>query len=119
MINMESLDTFATPPTQDEKNIALLCHIGTFFGGIIVPLVVWLLKKDDSEFVTHHAKESLNFQISLLIYVVVASVFMVIFIGIFMLVALSVLAIVFIILATVAAASGKYFSYPLTIRFLK
>lgn len=118
MIDMESLDTFTSPPTQEEKNIALLCHIGVFFGGIIVPLVVWLLK-NDSPFVAHHAKESLNFQISLLIYLVVASVFILVVLGIFMIVALVVLSIVFIILATIAASSGKYYTYPLTIRFLK
>ncbi len=116
---MESLDTFATPPTQDEKNIALLCHIGTFFGGIIVPLVVWLLKKDDSEFVAHHAKESLNFQISILIYLVASSILMLVVLGFFMILALLVISFVFIILATVAASSGKYFTYPLTIRFLR
>ena len=38
-------------PTQDEKNIALLAHAGTFIGGFIVPLVIWLVKKDESEYI--------------------------------------------------------------------
>lgn len=116
---MESLDTFATPPTQDEKNIALLCHIGTFFGGIIVPLVVWLLKNDQSEFVAHHAKESMNFQISVLLYIVISTVFMIVVIGFFMILAIGLVAIIMIILAAISASSGNYYRYPMTIRFLK
>ena len=51
-------------PTADEKNIALLAHILTIFVGFIAPLVIYLVKKDESEFVRENAVESLNFQIS-------------------------------------------------------
>lgn len=116
---MESLDTPITPPTSDEKNIALLSHIGTFFGGFIVPLIVWLIKKEESDFVTRHAKESLNFQISLIIYFVGSAVLMVILVGIFLMFAVGIFAFITVILATVAASSGKDYKYPLNIRFIK
>lgn len=116
---MESLDNITTPPTSDEKNIALLCHIGTFFGGFIVPLIVWLIKKEESEFITRHAKESLNFQISLLIYIVASSVLMIILIGVFLMFAVGIFAFITVILATVAASGGKDYKYPLNLRFIK
>lgn len=119
METIESLDTYSTPPSSDEKNLALLSHIGTFFGGFIVPLVVWLVKKDESEYVARHAKESLNFQISILIYVVAAAILMIIVIGIFLAIALAVFNVVVVVLATIAASQGKHYEYPLCIRFIK
>jgi uncharacterized Tic20 family protein len=116
---MESLDHYDVPPTSDEKNIALLSHIGTFFGGFIVPLIVWLIKKDESPFVSDHAKESLNFQISLIIYFVASMVLMVIVIGVFLIFAIGLLSLVTVILGTIAASSGKPYRYPLCIRFIK
>jgi uncharacterized Tic20 family protein len=55
------------PPTSDEKTMALLAHVLTFVFPILAPLVIYLVKKDESSFVAYHAKESLNFQISLFI----------------------------------------------------
>ncbi|MCH2198002.1 MAG: DUF4870 domain-containing protein [Flavobacteriales bacterium] len=115
---MESLDQIVEPPSQDEKTVALLAHIGTLLGTWIVPLVIWLVKKDESDFIARHAKESLNFQISMVIYSVVCFVLWFIFIGILLWFALIVVALVFVILATVAASNGKDYKYPLTIRFI-
>lgn len=55
------------PPTSDEKTMALLSHVLTFVFPILGPLVIYLVKKNESSFVTYHAKESLNFQITLFI----------------------------------------------------
>ena len=52
-----------------EKTWAMVCHLGAFscffipMGNIVVPLIVWLIKKDESEFINEHGKQSLNFQI--------------------------------------------------------
>ncbi|MGF1564088.1 MAG: DUF4870 domain-containing protein [Flavobacteriales bacterium] len=118
METLESLDTYATPPTADEKNLALLSHMGTFFGGFIVPLIVWLVKKDESAYVARHAKESLNFQISLIIYFVASAILMFIVVGVFLIFALSIFSLIVVILATVAASQGKDYQYPLCIRFI-
>ena len=114
-------------PTQDEKNIALLAHAGTFIGGFIVPLVIWLVKKDESEYIGEHAKQSLNFQISMLIYAIggtfISFIFMIIFIGwilmFFVLIGISILALVTTILASINASQGKHYNYPLSIPFIK
>ena len=57
-------------PTSDEKTLALVCHIVTFVSAFIAPLIIYFLKKDESSFVTSHAKESLNFQITVLLLVI-------------------------------------------------
>lgn len=119
METLESLDTYGTPPTADEKNLALLSHIGTFFGGFIVPLIVWLVKKEESAFVSRHAKESLNFQISLIIYFVASAILMFLVVGIFTLFALGIFSLIVVVLATVAASQGKDYKYPLCIRFIQ
>ncbi len=116
---MESLDMQDHGPTSDEKNLALLAHIGTWFGGFVVPLVVWLVKKDESQFISDHAKESLNFQISLVIYFVLSVVMVFIVVGFFLLFALGVFSIITTLMATVAASSGKMYRYPLTIRLIQ
>lgn len=118
METLESLDTFTTPPTADEKNLALLSHIGTFLGGFVVPLIVWLVKKDESAYVARHAKESLNFQISLIIYFVASAILMFIVVGIVMIFALSIFSLVVVVLATIAGSQGKDYQYPLCIRFI-
>ncbi len=56
----------AIPPTSDEKTLGLLAHILTFVAPFLAPLIIYLIKKDESSFVAWHAKESLNFQITIL-----------------------------------------------------
>lgn len=116
---METLDQLNNVPTADEKNIALLCHIGTFFGGFILPLVVYLIKKDESKFITEHAKESLNFQISIFIYIIGSFVLAFIFIGFILMFAVGVMALITVIMATIAASKGEHYKYPLCIRLIK
>jgi uncharacterized protein len=104
---------------QDERNFALLAHLLSFFAPILAPLVIWVLKKDESRFVDYHAKESLNFQISLLIYGFVCFVLAFVLIGILLAIVLAVFAIVCTLIATIKAANGEYYRYPFAIRLLK
>lgn len=108
------------------RNWAMLCHlaslvgfVGPVFGHILGPLVVWLIKKDEHPFIDEHGKESLNFQISMMIYSVAAIPTLCIFIGFFLLPLLVVLDAVFAIIAAIKASSGEHYRYPLTIRFVK
>jgi hypothetical protein len=118
--------------TQDDRTWALVAHIGSlvaawFAMGFLAPLVVMLVKSE-RPFVRRHAVESLNFQISLLIYSVVGAVVgflvAVLTLGVGALVvipvavALALLALTLIILATVKASNGEDYRYPLTIRFI-
>jgi uncharacterized Tic20 family protein len=106
-------------PSQDEKNIALLSHVLTLVAGFIAPLVIYLVKKDESEFVKIHAMESLNFQISIFIFFIACIPFVFIFIGFFMMIAIGFAYLVLIIVATIKASEGKIYRYPFTIRLIK
>jgi hypothetical protein len=109
---------------SQERNWGMFCHLAAFatflipFGNIIGPLIVWLVKKDESAFVDEQGKESLNFQISVTIYIIVAAILVLVFLGIFLLIAIGILWLILVIIATVKANSGESFQYPLTIRFI-
>ncbi|MGZ5416293.1 MAG: DUF4870 domain-containing protein [Nocardioides sp.] len=112
-----------TVPTSEEKNWALAAHVGTFVAawfamGFLAPLIIMLVKGNDSAFVRRHAVESLNFQISLLIYLVVSFILAFILIGFVLMAAVGVFALVVIILATIKAANGEDYRYPLCIRMV-
>ena len=104
----------------------MLCHAsalsGIFLhvlGHILGPLSVWLLKRHESPEIDAHGKESLNFQLSMLIYNVIAAILILVLIGIPLLILLYVLNIVFVIVASIQAGDGKLYRYPMTIRFIK
>jgi len=108
-----------------EKTWGMLAHLSALagfiipFGNIIGPLIIWLIKKDESSFVNDQGKESLNFQISITIYCIVSAILILLVIGIFLLIGLGIFSIVMIILGAVKANSGEKFKYPLSIRFIQ
>jgi uncharacterized Tic20 family protein len=108
-----------------DKTWAMLCHLTAFtgyfipFGNIIGPLVIWLIKKDELAVVDENGKESINFQISMTIYATIASLLIVVFVGIIILPVVIIAQIAFTIIASIKANNGKAYRYPLTIRFLK
>ena len=98
---------------------ALLGLFFHFLGHILGPLVVWLIKRGDSPEIDAHGKESLNFQISMLIYDAIAAILCIFLIGIPILIASWVLNTVLVIIASVKASEGKFYQYPFTIRLIK
>ncbi len=110
---------------KDARTWAMLCHIGAFagyiipFGHIIAPLVIWLIKKDESPFVDDQGKESLNFQISMSIYALIAALLIIAVIGIVLLTAVVIFDVIMVIIAAVRANSGERYRYPLCLRFIK
>jgi uncharacterized Tic20 family protein len=103
-------------PTSDEKTLAILSHVLTVVAPILAPLIIYLVKKDESRFVSYHAKQSLNFQITLMI--VVIGLFISI-IGIFILWIVGIAALVFVVIAAIKASEGKLYKYPFSIRLIK
>ncbi len=103
-------------PTSDEKTMALIAHIVTLVSNFIAPLVIYLIKKDESAFVTAHAKESLNFQLTVF---VVAIILVITIVGIFLLWILALYALVLVIIGTIRASEGKIYRYPFSIKFIK
>ena len=113
-LGQEEVPLFA--PTSDEKTMAILAHVLTLAVGFIAPLVIYLLKKDESTYITAHAKESLNFQITLFIVVIILVVTV---IGVLLLWVVGIFALVLVIVATIKANDGKLYKYPLNIRLIK
>ena len=117
------------PPTpaaaSDLRTWCVLAHasalLGLFFhflGHLLGPLIVWLAKRGDSPEIDAHGKESLNFQLSMLIYDAIAFILCFVLIGIPILILLWVLNTVLVIVASIKASEGKLYRYPLTIRLI-
>jgi uncharacterized Tic20 family protein len=98
---------------------ALVGFFVPFAGHIVGPLIIWLAKREDSPEIDAHGKESLNFQISMLIYNAVSAILCLVLVGFVLLGVLHILNIVFVIIAAVRASEGKLWRYPLTIRLIK
>ncbi|MEN3370697.1 MAG: uncharacterized protein V7609_2840 [Verrucomicrobiota bacterium] len=88
------------------------------FGHILGPLIVWLAKRGDAPEIDAHGKEALNFQISMLIYSIVAGILCLILIGFALLAILHVLNVVFVIIAAIRASEGQLYRYPFTLRLI-
>ncbi len=98
---------------------ALLPFFGVPFGNVLGPLVVWLIKKDDYSFVDQQGKESLNFQISLLLYSIISVILIIVVVGIILLIGLLISYIMLVIVASIKTSNGEPYRYPFTIRFIK
>src|SRR5881398_3990046 len=111
--------------SSNVRTWTVLCHAsalaGLFFhflGHLFGPLIVWLVKRGDSPEIDAHGKESVNFQLTMLIYSVISGILCLVLIGFVLLAILHVLNGVFVIIASIRASEGKFYRYPLTIRFL-
>lgn len=125
MYEEEFDEAYYDMPSRDARMWAMICHlsalsglIGVPFGHILGPLIVWLMKRDESRFIDAHGREALNFQTSMTIYGIIAGILCVILIGIPILLGLIIANLVFVIVAAVKANDGDYYRYPITIRFL-
>jgi uncharacterized Tic20 family protein len=122
---MNEPNPVAGVPTQDERTWGMLAHLTAFsgflipLGSVIAPLIVWLVKRDQSEFVADQGKEALNFNISVLLAGVVCGVLVWIFIGILLGVALFFYWLAMTIVAGIKASEGIRYRYPFTLRLIK
>ena len=104
---------------------AMLTSLWAGVAGAIAALVVWMLVRDKSAFATEHAKEAVNFNLSMFIYAAIAVLLVVFTLGIGLIVALPmwlVLALAWIVctlLAAFKAYDGQPYRYPITIRLFK
>ncbi|UCG59200.1 MAG: DUF4870 domain-containing protein [Phycisphaerales bacterium] len=104
--------------SKDARNMAMLCHLlGAvgFFG----PLVIWLNEKDKHRFVDEHGRAAMDYQVSILIYYVVSWLLCFVVVGVFLLLGLTLLHIIFVIIAALRASRGRTWRYPIAIPFLK
>ncbi len=103
----------------------MLCHLSGLagyiipLGNVLGPFLIWQIKKNTMPSIEPHAKDALNFQISMLIYVVVCIALIFAVIGVFLLPILGIFGLVCLIVAAVKANNGERWKYPLSIRFLQ
>ena len=112
------------PMSPDQERLwGMLAHLLSFVAaylalGFVAPLVVLLVFGPRSAYVRAHAVESLNFNLSWLLYAIVGGILLIIGIGVLILIALGIAYVVLVIIASVQANNGQFFRYPLTIRFI-
>jgi len=111
--------------TPEHKQMGLFLHLSQLlnfivpFGGVIAPIVIWQMKKDEIPALDAHGKMIVNWMISGLIYSVVSFVLAFVLIGFIGFIALAIMGIVFPIIGGIKANNGEFWEYPLTIKFLK
>jgi uncharacterized Tic20 family protein len=112
--------------SETERNWAMFCHLAAFagyflpfIGGVVGPLICWLSRRDESTWVNENGKSSLNFQISILLYILLVSPLCLILIGFPIIGFLIIFNIVCIIIASIKASKGEEFKYPLAIPFIQ
>jgi uncharacterized Tic20 family protein len=111
-------------PTEDERTWGLIAHLSGLIAGLIGlsflgPLVVWLIKKEESPFVADQAKEALNFQIAVFIAILISALSALICIGFILVPLVAIGSIVYAIIAAMEANKGVYYRYPYTLRLIK
>lgn len=110
---------------HDHRTYCLLMHASIvvmhfmFFLSFIVPLLMWLARKNESPFIDDHGRETVNFHLSITLYGLVAGALVFVCIGWALLPAIYVLAIVGGVMACLAASRAEYFRYPMCIRFIR
>lgn len=109
----------AAPMTaQDERTWSLLAHVGSIVLGFLAPLIVMLVKGNESPTVRAHSVESLNFQITVLIGYVISWILAFLLIGFLLVFAVWVVSLIFAIMGTMAASRGEPYKYPFALRLV-
>lgn len=111
---------------REDRQLLMLTHLSqlldlvTGIGGFIVPLVIWLTQRDKILGMDAHGKMILNFQISIFIYSIVSVPLILLFgLGIFLLIGIGIISIVFPIINAIKVNNGEIPSYPLSIEIIK
>jgi uncharacterized Tic20 family protein len=102
----------------------MLCHLASFlvfipFGHILGPLIVWKIKREQHPMIDHHGKESVNFRISVTIYLFACIPLIFIIIGVPIMILIGLGNVVLTLIAALQASNGVPYRYPLTIRLIK
>lgn len=120
-----------TQQQKDNRLWGMLCHLSALavlFNGLTVvvpifnilgPLVIWLLKKNESPFIDEQGKRAVNFQISVSIAWLVCLPLIFLVVGVFLIYALCIADLVFIIIASIKANQGESYKYPYTLNLIK
>lgn len=114
-----------TAYTQEEKNFILFTHLSGLagnivpFGSLLGPFLVWQMKKKEMPLLDQHGKDALNFQLSMILFMILSIPLIFIIIGVPILIGLVFTQLIATIVVAIKAQNGEKYKYPLTIRFLK
>ncbi len=115
-----------TAPTENERTWGMLAHLSALagvvvwlLGCILGPLAVWITRRDQSAFVAEHAREALNFNITVVLAALVCMLLMLVFVGFILGTALFVVWLVFTLIAAIKASEGEHYRYPFSLRLVK
>ena len=118
--------TLGSTPTGKERTWGMLAHLSALAGlvlpliGIVLgPLAVWLTRRDESEFVAAHAKEALNFNITVLLGAIACMLLMLVFVGFLLGTALFIYWLAMTLIAAIKASEGHLYRYPFSLRLVK
>ena len=116
----------AAAPTENERTWGMLAHLAALaglvvplVGNVMGPLVVWIARSDQSAFVAAHAREALNFNITVVIASVACGLLMLVFVGFILGTALFIAWLVLTLIAAIRASEGHLYRYPLSLRFVR
>jgi len=110
--------------SKDERMWGMLCHLGALagfafpLGNVIVPLVIWMIKKEEMPFVEDQGRESLNFQITVAIAMAGCFILSFVGIGVLLMPVVGIGALVLVIIAATRANDGERYRYPWALRLL-
>src|SRR5262245_56488208 len=114
--------------TNEDRILAIVAHLAPVigysigFGQILIPLVIYLWKGKESDYVRHHALESLNFQITMTVFFALAGISVMMLIGILLIpvmIIVAIVALIAMVMATIKAANGEMYEYPMSVRLVK
>ncbi len=106
---------------SDEKTMGMLAHLLGAFTYFIGPLIIWLIKKDESPFVNDQGKEAVNFQILIAIGMIATTILSIPTggcAGLILYPAIGIANLIFCILACLEANKGKAYRYPFNLRLI-
>jgi len=111
--------------SKQERDWAMIAHLSALIflvsviGGMLAPLIIWMLRKDDMAFAADQAKEALNFQITCFLLGIVCWVLMLVIVGFLLLAILCVVDVVLSIVAAMKVSEGKVYRYPFNFRLIR
>lgn len=105
--------------SNDERLFSMLIYLVSFPFPVLGPLIIWMLKRDESEFIDYHGKEYFNFFIFYSIYGIISAFLIFLLIGFLLVFIVGIMAFVFTIIALVKAYNGESYRFPLIFRFIR
>ncbi|MFK7737276.1 MAG: DUF4870 domain-containing protein [Pirellulaceae bacterium] len=109
---------------KETRTWAMFLHLSLLAGyaiplaGLVAPIIIWQIKKDELPAIDAHGKMALNFIISMFLYSLIAFVLTFVVIGFFLFLALAAAAVIMPIIAAIKANKGELWNYPLIIKFI-